>query len=58
MLTLGIPLLFCYWYPALKRELYYDFCTLREATHFYIVNYDDVVTIVEKQEGVIYISNT
>lgn len=45
---MGIPLLLCYWYPWLVRWFYYDFCPVNEATNFYVVNYDDAVTIVER----------
>lgn len=57
VLTVGIPLLICYWYPWLTRWFYYDFCAIKDCTDFYIVNYDDVVTIVEKEEGTIFSSN-
>lgn len=57
VLTVGIPLLICYWYPWLTRWFYYDFCAIKDCTDFYIENYDDVVTIVEKEEGVIFSSN-
>lgn len=57
VLTVGIPLLICYWYPWLKRWFYYDFCAIKDCTDFYIVNYDDAITIVEKEEGVIFSSN-
>jgi hypothetical protein len=42
----------------MKRTFYYDFCPVSIATHFYVVNYDDEITIVEKEQGVIYSSNT
>ena len=57
ILTVAIPLLLCYWYPSLKRWFYFNFCAVTAATHFYIVNYDDVVTIVEKEQGHVHLSN-
>jgi hypothetical protein len=42
----------------MKRTFYYNFCPVNIATHFYVVNYDDEITIVEKEQGVIYSSNS
>ena len=58
VVTIGIPLLICYWYPWMKRIFLYKFCEVNQLTHFYVVNYDDEITIVEKQEGLIYLSNS
>lgn len=43
-----IPWLLTYWYPRLKKVFYFDFCELSEATDFYIVNYDEEVSIVAR----------
>lgn len=51
ILLVGFPALFCYWYIELERWLLYDFCDMADATHFYILNYDDAHTIVKKEEG-------
>lgn len=32
-----------------KRIFYYEFCDLARATHIYILNYDEQVTIVQKE---------
>lgn len=39
-------------YPELKRKFYYDFCSLEEATDFFILNYDEQVSIVSKEKKV------
>lgn len=42
-------------YPEYKRKFYYEFCELDEATDFYILNYDEQVSIVAKQHKVFMI---
>lgn len=32
-----------------KRIFYYEFCDLARSTHIYILNYDEQVTIVQKE---------
>ena len=42
-------------YPHYERYFYYAFCSLDEATHFHVLNYDGQITIVAKQKRVFMI---
>lgn len=57
VVLVGIPPLLCFWYIELERFLYYDYCGFEEATHFYILNYDDQHTIVQKEDGPVYFTD-
>lgn len=57
VLTVGFLWLFAYWYIEFERWFYYNYCAFDEATHFYVLNYDEVYTIVEKQHGQIFHSD-
>jgi hypothetical protein len=57
IILVGIPPLLCFWYIELERFLYYDYCSLEEATHFYILNYDEQHTIAKKEVGPIYFTD-
>jgi hypothetical protein len=51
VLFVGFPALIAYWYIEFERWLYYEYCDFETATHFYVLNYDEAYTIVEKHEG-------
>lgn len=47
----GFLWLFSYWYIEFERWFYYAYCDFVDATHFYVLNYDEAYTIVEKHVG-------
>ena len=55
-LLLLLPWLLRYWYPSLRRRMYYAFCSLEEATDFYVINSDNVATIAEKRSKVVMLT--
>jgi len=47
-----IPWLITFWYPQFKKHFYYDYCSLNECDAFFILNYDEQYSIVEKRAKV------
>lgn len=61
ILFAGLPLLITYWYyhslyryPWLKRTLYFRSCPLPDATHFHVINYDEISTYPDKEKRLFY----